>query len=222
MLLRKSTSAEICKKKFLHYFPGGFQDPKYIAWERGYKWEAHTAWLDKLNQREYELLLLKGQFADIALRCVRIETKTNLLFSFEKMALRDGIKTPEGPRIFAEGLYDYVYGKASMDTRFNNFTAALEALPRKQTRVRTWPLQTVFGFIARPQEHIFLKPMVTRRAAAKYGYDFTYTSKPNWNTYQCLLDFAELIRRNTKELKPRDMVDLQSFIWVIGSEEYPD
>jgi len=24
------------------------------------------------------------------------------------------------------------------------------------------------------------------------------------------------------DLKPRDMIDLQSFIWVQGSDEYPD
>ena len=36
-----------------------------------------------------------------------------------------------------------------------------------------------------------------RLAAKEYGFDFDYASKPN-----------------------RDMIDLQSFIWVQGSDEY--
>jgi hypothetical protein len=57
------------------------------------------------------------------------------------------------------------------------------ALPRKQTRVFTWPVVTVFGFIALPDEHIFLKPNVTRADAREYDFDFLYRSQPNWETY---------------------------------------
>jgi hypothetical protein len=35
-----------------------------------------------------------------------------------------------------------------------------------------------------------------------------------------LLEFAELIRRDLRDLRPRDMIDIQSFIWVQGSDEY--
>jgi len=42
-------------------------------------------------------------------------------------------------------------------------------LPRRQTRVLTWPIVTVFGFIAEPTAHIFLKPNVTKRAAEALG-----------------------------------------------------
>ena len=34
--------------------------------------------------------------------------------------------------------------------------------------------------------------------------------------------FAETICRDNRDLHPRDMIDLQSFIWVQGSVEYPD
>ena len=57
-------------------------------------------------------------------------------------------------------------------------------------------------------------------AAKAYGFDFTCVSRPNWNTYANLLEFAELVRRDTADLGPRDMIDLQSFIWVQGSDEY--
>ena len=81
---------------------------------------------------------------------------------------------------------------------------------------------TVFGFIAQPERHIFLKPNVTRVAARKYGVEFAYTSRPNWATYESLLNFAALVRRDVRDLRPRDMIDTQSFIWVQGSDEYEE
>ncbi len=85
----------------------------------------------------------------------------------------------------------------------------------------TWPLVTVFGFLGNPKEHIFLKPRVTKIAAKKYHFNFNYKSNPNWETYQSLLSFAEQVRKDTKLLEPQDYIDLQSFIWVMGSDEYP-
>ena len=79
---------------------------------------------------------------------------------------------------------------------------------------------TVFSFIAQPDVHIFLKPKVTRIAAEEYDFDFQYRSRPSWDTYASLLGFAEVVRRNLTDLRPRDMIDLQSFIWVLGSDEY--
>jgi len=210
-----------CRKKFLHYFKKGFSDATYISWERQYKLDAHFQFQQELNKQDYERLLQKENYSEIALKAVRIESRTNLLFSFEKMALRDAIKVSEGAKAFAHGLFDYVYGKDSLQQRFENFSKIVASLPRKQTRVHTWPLQTVFGFIANPQEHIFLKPRVTQIAAEKYQYDFQYRSKPNWETYKSLIDFAEQIRKDVADLQPQDYIDLQSFIWVLGSDEYP-
>jgi hypothetical protein len=93
---------------------------------------------------------------------------------------------------------------------------------RDAKRGLTWPVITVFPFIARPDRYIFLKPNVTKKAAHQYEVDFEYASRPNWGTYASLLAFAERIRRDMRSLKPRDMIDLQGFIWVLGSDEYED
>jgi hypothetical protein len=211
-----------CLKKFLYYFKKGYDDPKYISWEREYKELAHQQFQDQLNKQVFTSLLKKQEFGSIAEIAVKIESRTNLLFSFEKMALRDAVKSPVGARAFATGLFDYVYGDKSLKERFEAFVKVVENLPRKQTRVLTWPLVTVFGFIANPKEHIFLKPTVTKRAAVKYDYLFNYQSKPNWDTYQSLLQFAGELRKDSLSYHPKDYIDLQSFIWVLGSEEYPD
>ena len=210
------------RRKFLHFFPGGFDDETYLDWERNYKARAHLSWSEQLGRVAHRALLRAGKAQEIAARAVRIESRTNLLFSFEKMALRDAVRTAAGARVFAEGLYDFLYGRGSDAVRFARWCEAVGRLPRRQTRVRTWPLVTVFGFIAQPDRHMFLKPNVTRTAARNYGFDFVYESRPTWLTYASLLGFAETVRRDICDLRPRDMIDLQSFIWVQGSDEYDE
>jgi hypothetical protein len=212
--------AQKCRRKFLRYFPDGFRDETYIDWERGYKWNAHVRWQDELAEPKFRALLDAGQHEEIAAIAVKIESRTNLLFSFEKMALRDAVKSATGARLFATGLHDLLFGRGTDERRFNDWCEVVGQLPRRQTRVLTWPVVTVFPFIAQPDRHIFLKPNVTRVAARAYGFDFTYTSRPAWPTYGSLLEFSRVVCRDQKDLRPADQIDAQGFIWVQGSDEY--
>ena len=211
-----------CRRKFLRFFPKGFNDPKYVDWERGYKWEAHERWETDLGREKFRTLLSNDEYVEAAQLAVRIESRTNLLFSFEKMALRDAVKSKAGARDFSEGLYDFLHGRGGDQARFERWCDVISGLPRRQTRVLTWPLVTVFGFIALPETHFFLKPMVTRAAAREYGFDFEYRSRPNWDTYSSLLCFSRTVSRDLRDLRPRDMIDIQSFLWVQGSDEYEE
>lgn len=213
-------SARSCRHHFLAYFPGGFHDEDWWT-ERGYKWDAHKAWNDVLDRESFELRLRDGEHAAIAADAVRIESRTNLLFSFEKMALRDAIRTADGAELFAEGLHDWLWGPGREEKRFEQWCVTVAKLPRRQTRVATWPVITVFGFLARPTVHLYLKPTVTRVAAEAYGHDLAYSSRPGWDTYGDLLDFAKRVRRDLADLRPRDLIDIQGFLWVNGSDEYP-
>ena len=219
--LKLSADARRCRAKFLEYFPAGFHDADYLASERTYKWDAHRRWEDVLDPNAFRTLLAAERYQEIAAQAVSIEARTNLLFSFEKMALRDAVKSSAGAQAFAQGLYDFLYGDKEAETRFNQWRDVAGSLPRRQTRVLTWPVLTVFGFIAQPRVNLYLKPTVTRRAALEYRYDFQYRSKPSWETYKSLLGFARTIQREMHDLHPRDMIDIQSFIWVQGSDEYP-
>lgn len=208
------------RRKFLRIFPGGFQDPDYVGLERDYKWNAHLAWQASLDQGSFRRLLTNGMFQEIAAAAVRIESRTNLLFSFEKMALRDAVKSPAGAKAFAAALGNLLHGSQALDRRFSEWLDAIAQLPRRQTRVLTWPLATVFGFIAQPDTYFFLKPTVTREAARRYGYELPYSSRPSWSGYSDILRFVRHVRTDIRDLRPRDMIDMQSFLWVQGSEEY--
>jgi hypothetical protein len=217
-----SREALRARRKFLRVFPGGFRDETYLDWERSYKWDAHQRWEAELGKPKFEALIRDRRFEDIASAATRIESRTNLLFSFEKMALRDAVKSPAGAKAFALGLFEFLHGAGSISERFDAWVQAISKLPRRQTRVLTWPLITVFGFIAEPDTHFFLKPTVTREAARRYGIELPYASRPSGALYGDLLAFVAKVRADIRDLRPRDMIDMQSFLWVQGSDEYPD
>lgn len=218
-----SAKATRCRRKFLRYFPGGFTNADYLASERDYKWETHDRWMEMLGPAEFRRLIRRREFSEIAQRAIRVEQSSawSMIFSFEKMSLRDAVRSGEGAQLFAEGLDYFLHGRGLLRNRFTAWVNVLDALPRKQTRVLTWPTATVFGFLAQPQVHLFFKPNVTRRAAAAYGFELPYTSRPGWATYEKLLELAGLLKRDLRDLKARDMIDVQSFLWVLGSDEYP-
>ena len=219
-MARKSGPAR-CRRKFLAIFPAAFSDETYLAWERAYKWEAHRLWSTRIGGKaEFRSKLDDGRHHEIASEATRIESNRSLLFSFEKMALRDAVKSDAGAALFAQGLYDWLHGAGSERDRFEDWVAVLQDLPQRQRRMASWPVVTVFGFIARPRFHAFLKPVAMQRAAAKYGFDLDYSSRPSWATYSSFLSLCRTVRSDLSDLRPRDQIDVQSFLWVQGSDEY--
>src|SRR5690606_16616707 len=101
-----------CRRKFLRQFPGGFRDATYLDWERDYKVETHQRWQAALGRDTFRKLLRDGGYVEAASRAVRVEQKSRhaMLFSFEKMALRDALREPAAAGAFAQGLYDYLHG----------------------------------------------------------------------------------------------------------------
>lgn len=212
-----------CRRKFELYYPDGFADDTYLVAERSFKERAHMEWEAQLGPAAFRKLLARGEYRQIADTAVRIEARTNLLFSFEKMALRDALRSAGGARLFAHELYAFLYGRGAPQRKFEDWIQAVADLPRTRGRVLTWPLVTVFGYLARPDRHLLLKPRVTRKAAMAYGFNFQYECRPSWQVYERLLTFAAIVRRDLDRrpgFKARDMIDVQSFIWVQGAEEY--
>ncbi|MGD9682212.1 MAG: hypothetical protein AB7W16_13585 [Candidatus Obscuribacterales bacterium] len=208
------------KKRFLRFFPDAFQDERYIDWERTYKWEAHKLFNSTLARRDFEALLRAREYQEIASRALAVESRCNFLFSFEKMALRDAVRTVSGASIFAEGLYGLLYERGTVSSRMIAWIVAVSQLPRKKSRVLSWPIVTFFPFIAQPKKFIIMKPTAMKVAAAELGYDLAYSSTPSITTYERLLDLADQVREAIADLEPRDYHDLQSFLWTIGSAEY--
>ena len=81
-----------------------------------------------------------------------------------------------------------------------------------------WTVVTYLPFLWKPDTRMFLKPEVTKLFADRVGHEFAlrYRADLDIEVYRCLLDLVACTRRAIKELQPRDNIDLQSFVWVVG------
>lgn len=212
-----------CVRYFRKLFPDGFYDPAYVTTdpkrgERHYKVLASQLAQSLLRQSVWSDLTKAGQFSEICQRLGSVESKTNLLHSFEKIKWHAALKDERLQKPLAEALYNDLYGSSSRMSRFDELAKVLS----QADGCAKWTTATYYGFLLQPEPRIFLKPEVTKFAAEACGWDLQYESALNWKTLsraEALANylFTELTRMG---LKPRDLVDVQSFIWCIGPNSY--
>ena len=195
-------------ENFIKTFPDGFYGEPYKRNERDYKLEAHQLLVSSLGREDFHSLLATQEYAETVKRALAVVNKTNIIFPNEKMLLKDVVKTDNAKRLFSERLYSLLYGDSSVEQRFTGFADCLLEIDAAK-----WTIFTYFPFIAFPQEHMFLKPIVTQEAAAVCGFELNYRKELNWLTYSKLLEFSKYLFNALSELKPRDMIDIQSFLW---------
>ncbi|OGR36749.1 MAG: hypothetical protein A2091_11425 [Desulfuromonadales bacterium GWD2_61_12] len=204
---------EDAKADFYRIYPQGFEDEGYFKEERTYKVEACGLFKTLLNKDEYAQLLAAGDADEVVKRALQVVNKTNLIFPNEKMGLKDGLKSAGDKKLFAERLYDLLYGGVEFNVRFEAFVECLEII-----NAAKWPIATYFPYLAFPNEHMFLKPEITKNATDLTHAELNYRSELNWLTYKSLLEFSTYLRDKLEqmEMKPRDMIDVQSFMWCIA------
>ena len=204
----KYRSLSLLIENFKKTFPGGFYGEKYNRHEREYKLKAHSLMVSSLDKESFDSLLASHDHSEICKRALAVVNKTNLIFPNEKMSLKDGLKSELNKQLFCERLYNLLYDEDALESRFNAFADCLVEIESAK-----WTVLTYFLFIAFPAEHMFLKPVVTQQAAAVCGFELNYRAELNWLTYSKLLEFSQYLFKALSELKPKDMIDVQSFIW---------
>lgn len=202
-------------KRFLALFPKGFRDPVYLEQERNYKLAAHDIFANGLPPSERAKLLRKGEIANLVDRLWYIESRTNLLSPFEKARLRDALKDHRTAVPFLGALFALLDAPAITEGHFNALARSIEALPAPRGRVDTWPIATIFPFLAQPNRHMFLKPVVTKAAALRVGIDLFYEPSLNWRTYNQTVQLGRVLHEKLATYGCRDMIDVQSFVWRI-------
>lgn len=192
--------------RFRGYFPAGFADPDYVATERDYKIQA--------VQKIGEMLSLDqaragGEAARTA--AVRAFRSTNLVFQVEKARIKQVLSSPQGDAFLA-GAVRFTEGDTAVG--MDQMSAAIRA-----ESAPSWPMLTYLPFMWRPDRHMFLKPQVTcdfaYRVGHAFGHDYEQGVVPA--VYESLLDLVDETRREIAVLDPRDLIDVQSFIWVVGA-----
>ena len=193
----------------LREFPGGFEDPKYVKNERNYKVAASKLLKETLASED----LSAGNHAEVCRRALAVINRTNLVFPNEKIDLSSGLNG-EGCALFSRALADLLYGSSSSQDRFERFAKMLEGIGAAK-----WTIATYFRFLAEPETQMFLKPEATKAAAAAAGFELNYRPDLNWRTYETVLAFSAFLKEAIADLRPRDMIDVQGFIWKTRPRE---
>ena len=201
------------KESFLRKFPGGFEDPKYSRQERAYKVAASDLLKQTLASEDLHQLLSGGYHAEVCRRAVAVISRTNLVLRNEQRDLRDGM-TRAGDSPFSRALADLLYGSSSSQDRFERFWKMLEVIGAAK-----WTIATYFRFLAEPETQMFLKPEATKGAAEACRFELNYRPDLNWGTYERVLTFSAFLKDAIADLRPRDMIDLQGFIWLTCRRE---
>ena len=192
------------RARFLRFFPNGFHSAGYAGQERDYKVDAKAA-LDK------SVPLEKATAGRGYAEAVLAAFQTNLLSPFEKMRVRDALRSSVAD--------DFIRAAArfAMEGGKQNLGAMEIAL--KPHDAAKWTVVTYLPFLWRPEQHMFLKPEATKDFSMRVGHRFASEYEPRLDgaVYNSLLDLAERTTKELSDLKPRDGIDVQSFIWVVGN-----
>ena len=79
----------------------------------------------------------------------------------------------------------------------------------------TWPIVTILPFLAKPETHMFLKPVQTQKIADAFTFDLLYSPRPKWATYDRLVALSNRLLDRLRPHGARDLIDVQSFMWVV-------
>lgn len=193
------------RARFRTHFPDGFHSPGYDAHERTYKLAAKA----KLDATAPLGTAASGSGLGEAV--LRVFQATNLLSPFEKTRLQ-GVLRGDGADPFIRAAAKFALGGGGAAL------ADMEAV-LKPHEANKWTVVTYLPFLWRPDAHMFLKPEVTKDFAARVGHPFAsqYEAPLRMSVYDSLLDLVAKTEAELALLKPRDRIDVQSFIWVVGA-----
>jgi hypothetical protein len=193
---------------FREKFPTAFDDPSFIEGDRAYKDDARAFAREQLAPDHMRKMLDEGDFDHMFKYARKVVSKTNQAFHIDQSKL--GTVPPDSYEAFCRSLFDLLHGDDPFRDRFARFIAIIE--PHGAAK---WPVATYFPFILTPEEHYLVKPNVLRPAAQMLSFDLHYAPKPNPDTYDQILRFCGYLKEQlaAADLYPRDMVDLQTFLW---------
>ena len=196
-------------ERFLTTYPEGFASETFISKERNPKVAA--------SEKLQEVLPIEcvADTTDIAAAVKSVLSATPLLAPTEKSRIVALLETPAG--------HDYVSGAAMFaEGDFENGLQKIDAAT-KPVSASTWTSATYLPYLWKPEKLIFLKPEVTKDFSRRVGHPFHHIYAPTFHPriYLSMLDMVAEAKQHLKKLKPRDNIDIQCFMWIVGKYKDP-
>ena len=193
----------------------GFQDfnyPHFVKEEREYKIKTVEKAKEYLAKEELRRLIESGEYDEVIARLKQIGTDNNLPWNSVPLEgdLRYLYLDDLDKKDFCGTVFDLLYGRGSSGDRIDRFVAFCD----RHDLATFWTFPTYFLFICHPDTEIFIKPRASRTFLNLIGSKCKLGYKPDGKTYEEFRKTALELKEAMSPLKPRDMVDIQSFLWI--------
>lgn len=111
---------------------------------------------------------------------------------------------------FLSIFFDLLYGTGAHEERLERYLTYISEHDLKFK----WTFPTYFLYLIHPKTEIFIKPSVTKWFLDFVGSEVRYSSHPNIEIYSTFKQLAHLLKDQLEYYQPKDMIDIQSFIYV--------
>ena len=201
-----------------HRYPDwvDFEHPGFVDDEVVYKQETVKKAQAWLNRSELDRLIATADYDTFLDRVIKLSQDNNLLWRRVPSAGDTAILTHPAldQPTFCTQIRNLLHGDRPSPERLQTFAdyCAAQNLPNK------WPLPTYFLFIAHPQTELFVKPHTAEWFLKFMGDPQGVAGPPTAVTYHILREKAAALFQALRIFGVRDMIDVQSFIWVCFRE----
>jgi hypothetical protein len=214
-LERRRLTAVIAR--FEDTYPGGFHGDAYLDRQRNHKVRASMICRDRLAAAAMRDLIGRRDWERLFDRTKLVIEMTVLLpVGYRRTRLLDEVRKPMVARLFYPALLDALHGNGEAVERLGRFAAVLDDLG-----LRDWAYPTYFMFLSEPDACMFVIRERMDRGLDIAGYPADLTPRPGAESYAAVLAFSGWLMDRLAALEPRDMIDLQSFIWFMTDVSMP-
>jgi MoxR-like ATPase len=190
----------------------GFAHEPFVADELTYKRTTAVKARQLLGRRAMEEILSTAVYDTLIERLEQVGRDNNLLWTAQPS--RGDLAILYTPHLnkwdFAEQMRALLHGQRPTPDKLQTFAdyCTAENLPNK------WTFPTYFMFMLRPHADMFIKPSVAKWFLKFMGMSELYTAVPSADLYERYKKNCHGLLNSLASYGPKDMIDIQSFIWV--------
>ena len=201
-----------------------FQSKRYFEWERQYKVDLKTEWQATVTEDRLNAAIEGTDPLPYAAAISTLFTKTNLLPWRYSMCIKD-FDDPEKARTFLEALrallFDQKTAAAPIDA-FNDHMRPLYDADLREGAIKpaSHSIPSLALWLSDPQRHFFIRLEVVNRAARILTGGVLEAQGQVMTSayYSRVLTLAQTVLSDIEDLRPRDMIDVQGFLWGVFSQ----
>jgi hypothetical protein len=195
-------------KRFTEGQHKSFTSDYYLHYERNYKLKIVERLPQELGKEKMAALIEQGKFNEAATLIRRFPNNANdnlLYFPYEAFPLQNA---PD--EALARTFYDLMYGEDNFSKRFQAWIKVLSNHSHL-----CWPAATYYLMINDPQNHVYVKPGTLGKLINAVSTKLKWQPRTNAAYYVEIQRFSRAVLEELKPYGARDMIDVQSFSWVL-------